>query len=467
MSINRHNCEARFLDYYEQTLSPVEVAEVLFFLEENPDLKKVFESYEVIHLEHEKINFPNKESLKKKYSAEEIGAILSSDINRTNREQFFIANAEGIISSYQKEKLNLFLLQYPELKKEYELFLQCKLSAEKIFYEGKESLKKDLITTQNKEEYYIRAIENELSAFEQKELTLFLSKNPAYKQELELFKKTILASETIYFPQKSSLKKRDRKPILVPVFSQRITYYAAAATILLLAGLFFFFRNNDNTNKQLFADKTNQGNTTTINLNKENIENPAQENKQNAVLQEKEIKNTNRQRPRGKQIIVKEIPVSNKSEIKEEKTQRQSILSEDLAEEKRITQKEEPQLPTMKEETISAQSNNVPEEKATVLNQDKLAAAVKKQRNNANDYQTLSAFVTKKVRSLLGVKNTNPCAESDKLGWWDLAMAAKNQVQKITGTKAIDVNKVCDGTGNKVEYVFAAGNFEFSKSAAK
>ena len=65
MNITRHNCESFFLDYYEKNLSPVEVAEVLFFLEENPELKEVFESYEAICLEHEKVNFPDKEALKK------------------------------------------------------------------------------------------------------------------------------------------------------------------------------------------------------------------------------------------------------------------------------------------------------------------------------------------------------------------------------------------------------------------
>ncbi len=66
MKIDKHNCEAVFLDYYEKNLSPMEVAEMLFFLEENPEMKKVFENYEAIVLEHEKINFPDKESIKKK-----------------------------------------------------------------------------------------------------------------------------------------------------------------------------------------------------------------------------------------------------------------------------------------------------------------------------------------------------------------------------------------------------------------
>ena len=46
-------------------------------------------------------------------------------------------------------------------------------------------------------------------------------------------------------------------------------------------------------------------------------------------------------------------------------------------------------------------------------------------------------------------------------------MAAKNGVQKVMGTKAVDVNKICDGTGDKVEYVFVAGNFAISKSMSK
>src|ERR1017187_4140616 len=115
MNIDRYNCEAAFLDYYEKNLSPVEVAEVLFFLEDNSDLKPLFESYKAIYLEHERIKFPSKNSLKKKFSSEEIEKILSSAITKTNCEQFFVASAEGLLSAGQKEKLNLFLFQNPEL----------------------------------------------------------------------------------------------------------------------------------------------------------------------------------------------------------------------------------------------------------------------------------------------------------------------------------------------------------------
>jgi hypothetical protein len=466
MNIDRYNCEAAFLDYYEKNLSPVEVAEVLFFLEDNSDLKPLFESYKAIYLEHERIKFPSKNSLKKKFSSEEIEKILSSAITKTNCEQFFVASAEGLLSAGQKEKLNLFLFQNPELKNDFELFQKCKLFNEKIQFENKDLLKKEIITKQNKEEYFIRAIEKDLNIAEQKTLKLFLQKNPVHKQEFELFQKTILVSETISFQEKHLLKKKERKPIFVSLYSQRTVYYVAAASVLLLVGLFFFFRNNDTTNKQLFANKTNLINKKAVEANKENVENPIKENEQKPVPRINETGNIKHQTSNTKRIHIKENVASNKFEIKKEETKLQPILSDDVTEEKLIAQIEEPQLPMMQEEKISAQSNQ-PENKINIVNESPSVASVKNSKNKSDNYQTLSAFVTKKVRSLLGVKNTNPCADSEKLGWWDLAMAAKNGIQKITGTKIIDVDKKCDDTGNKVEYVFAAGNFEFSKNAAK
>jgi len=464
MKIDKHNCEAVFLDYYEKKLSPVEVAEVLFFLEENPDLKEVFEAYEEISLEHEKINFPDKEAIKKKsrlvedpssggYSAEEITAILSSDITRANCEQFFIANAEGILSSSQKEKLNLFLLQYPELKKEQELFLQCKLSTEKILFEGKETLKKELITIENREEYFVRAIENDLNLSEQKALNIFLAKNSEFKKELELFSKAILPAEVISFENKSSLKKRERKPVFVSIFNQRTTYYAAAAVILLLVGLFFIFRNNENGNKQMFADKSNSRTKTIVNVKKENSqvtntksqENSQQPNDEQSNNRTPEQSKANNQKP----------------EAKPEEIKLQPIIFEDN---ENLVAEKENEKPKMMEQEIIAEKKQEPK-KEEIINTNQAVASANTTKSN-NDYQTLGSFAKKKIRSVLGIKGT-ACDPNDKITVWDLAMAAKNGVQNLIGTKAVDVNKVCDGTGDKSEYVFTAGNFAISKSLSK
>jgi len=462
MKIDKHNCESYFLDYYEKNLSPVEVAEVLFFLEENPELKEVFESYEAICLEHEKINFPDKEALKKKYSAEEITAILSSDISRTNCEQFFIANAEGILSSSQKEKINLFLLQYPELKKEHELFRQCRLSAEKISFEGKEALKKELITNENREEYFFRAIENDLNLSEQKALNIFLAKHPEYKTEFELFSKTIISPETISFENKSSLKKRKRKPVFVTLSgvegSQRTTYYAAAAAILLLVGLFFFFKN-DGTEKQMLADKNKpvKKSEQVVVPQKESIPNKANTVQEKQIQKDEHPNNRTPDSYRDEQSNVK----VQKPEAIEEKKQLQPIIFEDN--ENLVAEKEQ-EKPKMMEQEVIAEKKQEEKKEDGVNEAQAIASAVTPKSND--DYQTLGSFARKKVKSVLGIKEAAECETADKLTLWDFAMAAKGGIQNLIGTKAIDVNKVCDGTGES-EYVFTAGNFEISRNASK
>ena len=66
MTINRNNYEAFFLDYRENNLTPEQVAELLIFLEQYPDLKEEFESFETIQMAPDKnIRFEVKESLKK------------------------------------------------------------------------------------------------------------------------------------------------------------------------------------------------------------------------------------------------------------------------------------------------------------------------------------------------------------------------------------------------------------------
>lgn len=455
MTINKYNCEAVFLDYYEKNLSPVEVAEVLFFLEENPELKEVFENYEAICLEHEKINFPDKESLKKKYSREEIDAILSSDITRTNCEQFFIANAEGILSSSQKENLNFFLLQYPELKKEQELFLQCKLSAEQISFEGKEALKKELITKENREEYFVRSIENDLNLSEQKALNIFLSKNSEFKKEFELFAKAILPVEVISFENKFSLKKRERQPVFVSIFSQRTTYYAAAAAILLLVGLFFIFKN-DGTDKTFVVDKTIPLNKTVVNEKKENVE-PIKENEQKTVPQVNNVSNNSQQ-----VSIKKKSTVAPQPEVKQEEKQLQPIIFEDN---ENLVAEKEVEKPKMMEREVIAEKKQEEKKEDGINETQAIASAVTPKSNN--DYQTLGSFARRKVKAVLGIKESTECETADKLTVWDLAMAAKGGIQNIIGTKAVDVNRVCEGSEDKSEYVFTAGNFEISRSASK
>ena len=66
MEITRGNYEMFLIDYLDGKLSPVEVADLLIFLEENLDIKSEFEGVEsLLPLNSSIISYPEKASLKK------------------------------------------------------------------------------------------------------------------------------------------------------------------------------------------------------------------------------------------------------------------------------------------------------------------------------------------------------------------------------------------------------------------
>ena len=90
MTIKKHNYEAYFLDYHEGNLTPQEVADLLLFVEQHPELKDEFESFENVTLEdYSTPSFENKDILKK-------------EINKENIEEYFIKDVEGVITSTEK-----------------------------------------------------------------------------------------------------------------------------------------------------------------------------------------------------------------------------------------------------------------------------------------------------------------------------------------------------------------------------
>ena len=138
MEIDRNNYEAYFLDYRENNLLPEQVAELMVFLEQNPDMKEEFNSFENITLiPEDEIRFGQKDILKKKVIKP------AGKINRDNYENFFIAKLEGDISEEESLELKDFFSLNPYLKLEYNLFKSTVLVPDKkVIYKNKNSLKK-------------------------------------------------------------------------------------------------------------------------------------------------------------------------------------------------------------------------------------------------------------------------------------------------------------------------------------
>jgi hypothetical protein len=116
-----------------------------------------------------------------------------------------------------------FLELHYDLKEEFDNFENISLPpAKNIVFNGKESLKKKTviavgdINEKNYEEFFIGAMEGDLTKEQLEQLATFLKKNPSLKKEYDLFGKIKIApDETIKFNAKQSLKKN----IIIPVGS--------------------------------------------------------------------------------------------------------------------------------------------------------------------------------------------------------------------------------------------------------
>ncbi len=129
MSINQHNYEAFFLDYSEGNLSPEEVAELMLFLEQHPELKAELEAFEPIELVAPTVVFDGKASLQ-----QETGIGLS------NYENYFIGAQEGTLTASELTAVDAFLKAHPEKQAEFDTYQQLTLTAPPIVFNHKASL---------------------------------------------------------------------------------------------------------------------------------------------------------------------------------------------------------------------------------------------------------------------------------------------------------------------------------------
>jgi len=251
MNINRNNFEAFFLDYYDGKLNSDQIKELFLFLNEYPDLKESFESYENISLiSDNNIIFENKESLKK------TEIVPAGFINSTNYETIFTADMENDLSAEESETLKLFLQSNPHLNETYHLFKLTRLKPDlSLTFENKSALKKqeivtiDFINESNYEHYFTAAFENDLTKEENQKLELFLSKNPHLQKEYSLFSQTkIIPDTSIIYENKSALKKF----IIAPASKNRNNIYriaAVAASVLMIFGIYLLFNNYQHAEK--------------------------------------------------------------------------------------------------------------------------------------------------------------------------------------------------------------------------
>lgn len=137
MEINFSNYEVFVIDYLDKKLGPIETAQLLLFLEENPQIKSEIENLEIYTAPANlKESFGFIESLIRPNDAE------AENLNINNYPHYFVAANEGDLSEKGMTAIKNFLLVHSELNEEYRLFSFCKLTPDKkAHFPQKEKLK--------------------------------------------------------------------------------------------------------------------------------------------------------------------------------------------------------------------------------------------------------------------------------------------------------------------------------------
>ncbi len=235
--IDLNNYEAWLLDYSEGNLSAEDTAELMLFIEVNPQLE----------IDLSEAGFPaiaGDENIKLNDKS-----FLYKDISdvRIRFEELCLAYYDKAISQEEKSELDHILKQFPAFEKEFDAFGYSYLQPEyALEFENKESLKKAFVAHGSFEDLAVKSIEGTLSETERKVLSELVNRDEQLRFQMKAFQKTKLEPEIIVFPSKDSLyHSRNRGGILYGIF-------AIAASLAILFTIITFL-NKDKSGEQGIA----------------------------------------------------------------------------------------------------------------------------------------------------------------------------------------------------------------------
>ncbi|MBC7949915.1 MAG: hypothetical protein H7Y42_18670 [Chitinophagaceae bacterium] len=156
-------------------------------------------------------------------------------LNRNNYEEFFILYVDNELGSEDRRAVELFTKENPDLKEELDLLLSSKLTPDtSIVFDKKEILMSGIsspIDLSNYESKFLSYIDNELPEAERREVENFVSVHPSLKGELDWLQRSKLQPESIVFPDKNSLYRKEEKARVIGITWRRLS----VAAVLLVA----------------------------------------------------------------------------------------------------------------------------------------------------------------------------------------------------------------------------------------
>ena len=179
-------------------------------------------------------------------------------ITRHNYEEYFILYLDNELSSEDRRQVELFVQDNPDLKTELDLLNQSQLVPDTaIVFSNKEGLMRStgsntVINISNYGEWLLLYTDNELSPEQKIAVEKFVATHPVASAELEILQKTKLQPETIVFPDKKSLYRKEEKVRVIAIHWKRIA--VAAALLLAVSSTALIVINNKNDKEPSVAE---------------------------------------------------------------------------------------------------------------------------------------------------------------------------------------------------------------------
>ena len=178
------------------------------------------------------------------------------NINRNNYEEFYLLYVDGELSAQDRLAVEQFMEDNPDTAHELIMLNQTKLDADPVIFSDKSSLYKiasDELNLSNYEERFLLYADDELNVQQKKETELFVLQHPQLQEEFTVLMQTRLTDETIAFPDKASLYRKEENPVIYFNW-KRIGIAAALIGFLFL--VWTIIPVKDKTTQQIASAKT-------------------------------------------------------------------------------------------------------------------------------------------------------------------------------------------------------------------
>jgi hypothetical protein len=185
------------------------------------------------------------------------------NINRYNYEEYFLLYTDNELSAAEKQAVEAFIRQNPDLEKEFTMLQQATLAPDgSIVFSDKDLLMQAqpdaaFIHNENYQEVFVLYSDDELQKDEKTAVEKFVYDHPQYQEEFELIQSLKFNPDSsITFPDKNSLYHRPETSSKPVIFTWgRI---AAAASVLIFGAIVWLAQSGSNLSPQLAQTKGKQ-----------------------------------------------------------------------------------------------------------------------------------------------------------------------------------------------------------------